>query len=323
VVDESQEAKMLGRRARLVVLFLVLAAAAASLGTARAKAGGVGRFVDACPIASANATLNLDWSYDYQESAQSGGGAYALSFCGRYVADINVPSGYVETGLNEQPLSHVWVGGGATEIDSPYACNALTENIAIYKRGALATSFTKVASGTFKGTFSGVGPMTQYNPCSLIAISGDLPGTADTTGYINLAGTEIGEQYNVAQGLFASAIYRVAVSTNVSTPTGSTWVPVTVHAGIWITWPCAATAFVRLPRSVYSFITIRTVGAPGPSRGPCLTRTRCTPTPSRALPAARSSPRGRSVPSAARPSPTPRARSPQLLLPGAGRRVQP
>jgi hypothetical protein len=204
---------MSARRTTLLVLSLALVAAALSLGTAKANAAtpGSSAFFDTCAYAPADMTGPLI-SFQLQEAV----GAAAVGLAATPVAGV-ASGGYnspycgliddVIVHATERPMTFWLEAGTAYLINDPDECNALTVQVMIYKSAGLAAnSFTRVMSGRLRGSWNN-------SICGLTPISGDLPGA--------LFATSTAVSFDTGTGIYGNAVYRVAVSTWESTPSGN------------------------------------------------------------------------------------------------------
>jgi len=207
-------------RLRFVVLASAVAVTAAMLSVGKASANIIFPPIDWCAIASANATKTLAPSSGYMSA--SGDASYAKTLCGRYVVDFYLGPGHAGSFRGGGAyLGPVTPQGQSVLPFSKSACALLKENVTLYSRSLVATSFTRVASGAFKGTWVD----DPANPrCEVTQTSGE-PAQGLTTvwpGY-----------YTSSSGVLVGTTYRIAVSATLTTIDGPAAIPVLVQGYNW------------------------------------------------------------------------------------------
>jgi hypothetical protein len=173
----------LQRARRFAAVGAVTVAAGGSLaGTARAQIIPVPDF---CGMGDPHVTLTLPNSPPRSVTAGSLGNYYyylPLHYCRKFIVDVNAPAGRSLT-LDGDYAGPPNGGSGPGVPLGPNQCEKYVQSETIYRKAAPATTFTRIATRTFRGAW--VKTLPQGGFCLLILQSGgpdETPLAVDTFG---------------------------------------------------------------------------------------------------------------------------------------------
>jgi len=182
---------------------------AASLSVAKASADIAVPQLDLCAYAPAHWTVSVAFPHFDASSLDA---SYADSGCGRVILDVFASSGTGSLTLH----------GRASEMPgNKPACTGLTSYLSVYRRGVFDTSFQRIRTATFKGTWQ---PTAGGNPnlppwsCSLTQTSGDPAASLSWPSF----------DVSLLPGIVGAATYRVAASARTTVLWPTTALPVSL-----------------------------------------------------------------------------------------------